>query len=58
MLFEKLLFVLEDGSRVLVSSILLETIKNLNIDTKRVEAYMRRSLENFTTMLETINESR
>jgi hypothetical protein len=55
MLFERLLFVLEDGSRVLVSPALLETVKGLNIETKRVEAYMRRSLTNFTTMLETLH---
>jgi hypothetical protein len=55
MIFDKLFFMLEDGSKVLVSPALLESVKSLNIDTKRVEAYMRRSLNTFTTMLETLN---
>jgi hypothetical protein len=50
-----LFFLLEDGSKVLVSPNLLETINSLNIDAKKLEGYMRRSLPNFTTMLETIN---
>jgi hypothetical protein len=56
MIFERLFFVLEDGSKVLVSPMLLETVNNLNIDTKRLEAYMCQSLSNFTKMLETIND--
>jgi hypothetical protein len=55
MLYDRLFFMLEDGSKVLVSPAVLESVNSLNIDTKRVEAYMRRSLNNFTTMLETLN---
>ena len=55
MLFGKLFFLLEDGSKVLVSPELLESVNSLNIDAKKLEGYMRRSLLNFTTMLETLN---
>jgi hypothetical protein len=55
MIYERLFFVLEDGSKVLVSKELLESMGKLNIETKLLEAYMRRSLNNFTKMLETIN---
>jgi hypothetical protein len=54
-IYGKMFFLLEDGSKVLVSRELLETINKLNMENVKLEAYMRQSLPNFQKMLETIN---
>ena|SRR5437763_12848415 len=54
-IYGKLFFLLEDGSKVLVSRGVLEKINKLNMDSGKLEAYMRQSLPNFQKMLETIN---
>lgn len=55
MIYGKLFFLLEDGSKVLVSRELIERINGLNMESGKLEAYMRQSLPNFQKMLETLN---
>ena len=54
-IYGKLFFLLEDGSKVLVSKDILQRINELNMESGKLEAYMRQSLPTFQKMLETLN---
>lgn len=50
----KNVYLLEDGSKVLVSTELIETINTLSIDKTRLEAFMLKSSKNFKNVIGTI----
>ncbi len=50
----KNVYLLEDGSKVLVSPELIESLNTLNIDKERLQSFMMRSEKNFKKVIGTI----
>lgn len=50
----KNVYLLEDGSKVLISSELIESLNTLNIDKERLQNYMLQSEKNFKKVIGTI----
>ncbi len=50
----KNVYLLEDGSKVLVSLELIESLNALNIDKSRLQSYMMQSEQNFKKVIGTI----
>lgn len=54
-ILEKLFFILEDGSKILVSEETLNKLQKTNLDRSKLEEYARSSKKNFLKVLEAIN---
>lgn len=52
----KVAYLLEDGTKVLVSPELIRNLNGLNINKNKLEMYMNKSYTNFRTILETISD--
>ena len=50
----KNVYLLEDGSKVLISAELIESLNRLNMDRERLEAFMCKSVKNFKNVIGTI----
>ena len=53
----KVPYMLNDGTKVLVSKDLIESINELNIDKSRVESYMYESVDNFKNIVSLVVKS-
>jgi hypothetical protein len=54
-IYENLLFVLDDNSRVLLSEEIIEKINSLNTNKDELIEYMRKDIVNFGKILEVLN---
>lgn len=54
-IFEKLFFILNDGTKILVSEETLNKLQSLDLDRSQLEEYAGSSKKNFLKVLETIN---
>jgi len=55
LILDSFLFVLDDGSRVLVSEDTLDKLTNLNTNKSELEKFIQESKQNFSKIIEVLN---